>query len=171
MSALALSLKTSHSQEMFASPPALGTDARSLAKIEQRMRAMPGVRLAPPFDALSDEAVRAVVGRWNRPCEGAFELLALRFPKDLASVIQTSGLGIADLTFAAEALGRSHLSHLVRSTLVPLLGHPSAIVREGAIYGLQRHLDLELRIELEGLAAADSSPAVRAAAEDSLADP
>jgi hypothetical protein len=53
--------------------------------------------------------------------------------------------------------------------LKPLLGHASAVVREGAIYGLQKHLDADVRASLEMLARSDSSAGVRSAAEDALA--
>lgn len=124
-----------------------------------------------PVEALTDEAAKAMMERWNRPCEGAFDLLSERFPYDLAKLIENDRLEPSDLTFAAEALGRSSISDLVRRTLVPLLGHDSAVVREGAIYGLQRHINSEIRSTLEEISHIDDSPAVRTAAENTLSDP
>jgi hypothetical protein len=152
-------------------PQALSEDARKLMQLEERSRRGETVRMAPPpFDELS-EGARAAVSRWNRPCEGAFELLALRFPRDLAKLIQNNRLKPSDLTFAAEALGRSNIGLLVRPVLQPLLSHFSAVVREGAIYGLQRHMDEAVRATLGIVAKDDSSPAVRMAAEDALSAP
>ncbi len=172
MSALTLSVDDYRLHELRVAPAALGNVAMNLLGLEKRIRQGETVRIAPPpFDDLSDEAARAVVTRWNRPCEGAFELLALRFPDDLAKLIERGRLERADLTFAAEALGRSNMGGLVRSTLKPLLHHASAVVREGAIYGLQRHVNADVRATLETLAKSDPSAGVRGAAEDALAEP
>lgn len=153
-------------------PPGLSAYAQTLKGLEKRSRRGETGRIAPPpFDELSDEAARAVITRWNRPCEGAFELLAARFPRDLAKLIEQNRLEVSDLTFAAEALGRSNMGWLVRYTLKPLVRHASAVVREGAIYGLQKHVDGEVRAVLEGVVKSDPSRAVRTAAEDALSDP
>jgi hypothetical protein len=153
-------------------PPGLSVYAQDLKKLEKRSRRGETVRIAPPpFDELSDEAARAVMLRWNRPCEGAFDLLAARFPRDLAKLIQDNRLEASDLTFAAEALGRSNMGWLVRHALKPLLTHTSAVVREGAIYGLQKHIDPDIHAALKAVSESDVSPAVRTAAEDALSDP
>lgn len=153
-------------------PPGLSAYAQALKGLEKRSRRGETGRIVPPpFDELSDEAARAVITRWNRPCEGAFELLAARFPRDLAKLIEQNRLEVSDLTFAAEALGRSNMGWLVRHTLKPLVRHASAVVREGAIYGLQKHVDGEVRAVLEGVVKSDPSRAVRTAAEDALSDP
>jgi HEAT repeat protein len=146
------------------------TGAR-LMQLEKQSRQGESVRaVPPPFDVLSDEATRAVA-RWVRPCEAMFEVLAARFPFDLVKLIEKDGLAPTDLTFAAEALGRSNVSWQVRHTLKPLLDHESAVVREGAIYGLQRHLDDDLRERLAKIAKDDPRAGVRTAAEDALAEP
>lgn len=153
-------------------PPGLGFVAGRMRMIERQTRRGETARIVPPpFDALSDEAIQAVLPRWRRPCEGAFELLAKRFPVDLAKLIQSDRLVDSDLTFAAEALGQSDLGWLVRDTLRPLLNHASAVVREGAIYGLQKHIDVEVRGELEKISKGDDSPAVQTAAQDALYEP
>ncbi len=172
MSALTLSVDDDQLDVLHAPPTAKGPDAVTLDFLGKPNRRGETPRIAPPpFDELSDDATRAVITRWNRPCEGAFELLALRFPHDLVKLIGRGQLEPADLTFAAEALGRSNMGWLVRSTLKPLLHHASAVVREGAIYGLQRHIDANARATLETLAKSDPSAGVRSAAEDALAEP
>lgn len=152
--------------------PGLSSTAQSLERLALRSQRGETVRIVPPpFDALSDGAARAVMARWTRPCEGAFELLAAHFPRDLAKLIERDRLAPSDLTFAAEALGRSSQGWLVRAVLPPLLRHSSAVVREGAIYGLQRHLDAEIRGLLLAVSKTDPSAAVRTAAEDALSEP
>lgn len=122
----------------------------------------------PPFDVLGSHIGIELSERWEQPCEAAFEYLASRHPVALAKLIESGGLGPADLTFAAEFLGRLASGLVVRRTLLPLLEHSSATVREGAIYGIQRHLDDEVRSRLSVLARTDPSFAVREAASDAL---
>lgn len=166
MSMLKLSSQTPSINEL---PAGLGFYAQELKKLEGRSLRGETVRIAPPpFDQLSAEAARSVLARWSRPCEGAFELLAARFPYDLVKLIEHGRLKPSDLTFVAEALGRSKMGGLVRHALKPLLTHPSPVVREGAIYGLQKHIDDEVRAVLESVLAEDESRAVRMAAEDAL---
>lgn len=150
--------------------PAQGEAARSLARIEQallvrqhQLRPAP-----PPFDDLDPLVAHAVASRWKEPCEGAFEFLALNHAEQLLRLIALEKLAPADLTFAAEIAGRLADSDAVRRTLVPLLDQQEAVVREGAIYGLTRHLDQEVRERLLELAAKDPSAAVRTAAADAL---
>ena len=152
-------------------PRGLGQYAQKLSTLEKRSHRGETVRIAPPpFDDLSVDAARVVLTRWNRPCEAAFELLAARFPHELARLIDGQRLEISDLTFAAEALGRCELGWLVRHTLLPLLTHASPVVREGAIYGLQKHLDADARTTMGTLSDSDPSPAVRLAARDALSE-
>ena len=72
------------------------------------------------------------------------------------------------LTFAAEAVGLQADSVLVRATLLPLLNHVSAVVREGALYGIANHLDDAVLVVVRKLADDDPSPGVRQAAMDLL---
>lgn len=168
MSTLKLSAEALWANEL---PLGLSASAQTLKGLEKRSRRGETIRIAPPpFDELSDEAARAVITLWNRPCEGAFDLLAARFPRDLAKLIEQNRLETSDLTFAAEALGRSNMGWLVRHALTPLLRHASAVVREGAVYGLQKHIDHEVRAALELVSRSDASPAVRTAAEDALSE-
>lgn len=157
--------------DRLSAPPALGASASLLAEIEQKLSVAEEPRpILPPFDVMGRLAGRAVQARWSRPCEAAFEFLARRHPIDLARLIEKGRLASPDLTFAAEALGRIDASWIVRQTLLPLLEHAEAIVREGAVYGLQKHLSDELRARLVRVARTDASAGVRAAAEDALSD-
>jgi len=154
-----------------AEPVGLSVYAQQLDALEKQSRRGETARFPPtPFDDLSVDAARAVLTKWNRPCEGAFEFLAAKFPHELAKLIELGRLQPPDLTFAAEALGRSELGWLVRHTLRPLLAHASAVVREGAIYGLQKHIDGSIREALSVLSRNDPSQAVRMAAEDALSE-
>lgn len=119
---------------------------------------------------VTSELGREVERQWPAPCEAAFECILQRSPSQLAMLIAAGDLTAADLTFAAETLGRSLDGELVRGALVPLLGHTSAVVREGAVYGLSRHLDVGVRDQLIALASCDPSPGVRTAARDALCE-
>jgi hypothetical protein len=104
------------------------------------------------------------------PCEATFEYLAERQPEWLIALVQRGALRDADLTFAVETVGRVRDSRVVRRVLLPLLHHPSAVVREGVIYGITNHLDAESRRELGRMVRQDLSPGVRKAAEEALSD-
>ena len=108
--------------------------------------------------------------RWSAPCEAAFDDLAVNDPNELLRLIQSGALRAADLTFAAEAAGTIEDPEGVRAVLRALLAHPSAVVREGAIYGLARHLNGEMRTALLQLTASESSPGVSSAIRDVLED-
>lgn len=124
--------------------------------------------IAPyPFNLLSWEARLRFI--WDRPCMAAFEFLAKNFPGDLAMLIEEERLDSADLTFAAEAM-KYCPPELARRVLFPLLSSRSAIVREGAIYGLsaQRRGDFELTFRLKEIKNSDPRLGVRWAAADAL---
>jgi len=122
--------------------------------------------LHPALEALATLDGRAIASSWSAPCEALFEALVEFDSEELGRVIDSRRLKTADLTFAAEILGRSSDSNLVRETVLPLLLHPDAVVREGAIYGLRSHLDPLGRQALAELGARDTSVAVRRAAQD-----
>lgn len=86
----------------------------------------------------------------------------------LAARIASGETSLVDLSFDAESLGQCPDSDLVRRTLTPLLSHVSAIVREGAIYGILKHQDDAVRAMLAAIAAHDVSIAVRQAAMDAI---
>ena len=106
-------------------------------------------------------------------CEATFEYLAQNHPYWLIVLIQSRALENTDLTFAAEAVGLINNSpYLILLVLLPLLHHHSAMVREGAIYGIVKDLfvldDPRVKAELEHLSANDDSPGVRIAAKEAL---
>lgn len=103
-------------------------------------------------------------------CEDEFVFLAEQNPGKLAELIRTLQGRPSLLTFAAEAAGRIANTSLAVAILLPLLGQPDPVVREGAIYGLMPHLglSLEARDALRGMAQADPSPGVVAAIQDAL---
>lgn len=116
---------------------------------------------------LSQEAQTACQ-RWSKVCQNMLELLALSFPQDLANLLTSGELDMVGLTFGAEYMGKVQDEILVRDTLLPLLSHPSAIVREGAIYGVQNHMSQEIMQKLQSIAQTDLSPTIRQTARDAL---
>lgn len=148
--------------------PAQGEGAKVIQLAEWRAREAVRRVVAPPFDLLEAPLAYAVAERWREPCEAAFEFIVERRPEQLAELIVSGALGPADLTFAAEILGRCSDGPLVRQVLVPLLHAQEAVVREGAIYGLSPHLDTATVQELRRAAAQDPSAAVRSAVQDAL---
>lgn len=100
--------------------------------------------------------------------EAYFVHLARHDPARLADLLQVGVLPPEDLTFAAEMAGNIQDSELIRPALLRLLEHSSAVVREGAILGLDRHLDDRTRERLRELAMTDPSPGVRVTARDAL---
>ena len=93
--------------------------------------------------------------------------LAVENPARLFWMLRHSP-SLFELTFAAEAAGMLSDSEAVRSALMPLLGHSISLVREGAIYGLARHLNDSVMVALRELAQSDPSPGVREAAKEVL---
>ncbi|AKT44062.1 HEAT repeat domain-containing protein [Chondromyces crocatus] len=150
--------------------PGQGSVARAIMQAEQQVFLdQHALRPVPPsLDALSPPIAQIVASRWREPCEGLFEFLALQHPAELLRLIRNGKLEAADLTFAAEIAGQLKNSHAVQTTLLPLLSHTEAVVREGAIYGITRHQDAAVREKLAQLAASDRSNAVRTAAADAL---
>jgi HEAT repeat protein len=123
--------------------------------------------------AVGGDLVAIEEGMFKEHCEEEFAFLAKRHPTRLLSLIGGELQTRPELlTFAAEAAGRISSTSAVIASLLPLLTHPDPVVREGAIYGLQPHLEgsIEARAALRELAVADLSPGVRDAARDALAD-
>jgi HEAT repeat protein len=106
---------------------------------------------------------------WERPCEQMFKVLLQSAPSALVQLLEEGVLAPADLTYAAEAAGQIRTTEAVFA-LLNTLGHPSALVREGAIYGLAQHRD-DSRVDprLQRTALHDLDVDVRAAATDVLA--
>lgn len=120
----------------------------------------------PWFAALSLEA-QLEAQKWPRPCAELFAVLAARYPGDLITLTESGLLSNAALTFAAEALGETSVPG-VDVLLAGLLRHKSAMVREGALYGLEQLAPAELPTILRRVAQRDASPAVRSVATDLL---
>lgn len=74
------------------------------------------------------------------PCEDTFKKLAGEDPKQLLEWMASGELQPPDLAFAAEIAGQVLCTDDVIQTLLLLLQHKSAPVREGAIYGINNHL-------------------------------
>jgi hypothetical protein len=162
-----------HLAELCDGPGMVAKEGREkmLALLRRRSPKSAGVeqRQSPsPFDGLEPSVASEVASRWTEPCEGAFEYLSSKHPDNLLRLIESGTLADRDLTFAAEIAGRIDDDGAVRRALLPLLSHPAAFVREGAIYGLAAHVDALVRAHLTRLAADDSSAAVRNAAADAL---
>ena len=151
---------------------AYSDDAKQLSQKERELveALRSGRAITPPFDLLPPGLAADISARWSLPCEAAFEYLAARAPNALLCLIIEGQMDAADLTFAAEIAGRLRNSLEVVRALRPLLNHPAAVVREGAIYGLANHLDPTLRSNLETLAEQDPSAAVRRAATDAVSE-
>jgi hypothetical protein len=124
--------------------------------------------LSQQLSALSPAAQVAVSTKWSEVCEEMFEFLADHFLTDLFNLVSAGTLSPPALTFAAEIVGRTSDGQAVRAILLPLLEHESALVREGAIYGLRDHADDAVVRRIELLASSDPSPAIRQAARDTL---
>jgi hypothetical protein len=100
-----------------------------------------------------------------------FRELAMTAPAELAALVRQGVVRDTRLTYAAEILGRDvNDATIVVRALLPLLKHPSPLVREGAILGLSYHLTDEVREALSRVVQQDPSPGVRTAAQDTLAD-
>lgn len=103
--------------------------------------------------------------------EEKFIRFAEESPSRLVDLLRSNAITRPSLlTFAAEAAGRIANTTLVVCTLLPLLQHADPVVREGAIYGLEPHLDasLEARETLRSMVTLEPSPGVKAAIEDAL---
>ncbi len=146
----------------------LGTEAEfMLAKAREARMARPP--MPPPFDVFEPLLALSLRRRWPDLCEDMFDFLAEKHPEQLALLLGSASVRPSDLTFAAEAAGRVADFALIRSAVLRLLGHESALVREGALRGLDGRLDAEIAGIVRDMAASDSSPGVRAVAGELLA--
>ena len=97
-----------------------------------------------------------------------FQFLARRLPSEFVAWINSEVLKPSTLTFAAEALCFA-TSEIAVPCLLNLLQHKSSSVREGAVYGLEGHLDYpRVREVLNEVAQTDSNPGVQMAATEAL---
>lgn len=103
------------------------------------------------------------------PSENEFNRLATEEPRQLVRWIEDGTLLPSQLTYAAEALGECRDSSMAVTCLFKLLTHPSSLVREGAVYGLEGHLDhAGVRGRLEEVVREDPRRGVRTAAAEAL---
>ena len=79
---------------------------------------------------------------------------------DLLDAIEGGGMRPADLTFAAERLGREPMDSRIELALRTMARHPMAVVRAGAALGMIEAAPLFDDV-LRVMAAEDSSPGVR----------
>ncbi len=99
--------------------------------------------------------------------EELFAALAEHEPQSLVRLVESGALDRVDLSFALEALGKAGAAY--EQVLISKLTHSQAVVREGAVYGLAELEGERVRQTLLRAAQNDSSPGVRAAAEQVLA--
>lgn len=100
----------------------------------------------------------------DKLCENTFERWAKEDPARLVLALTDGKTPNYLLTYAAEIAGNALPSGVVVPALVALLSHESAVVREGAIYGLGDHESAEVLALLADIAEGDPSPGVRCAA-------
>lgn len=148
----------------------MGTLAERLASLRaemQRRLARPKKRSRPTPEPRYDEVFFQGL---PRECRDTIEAIAISNPPMLGRWILSGTLQDVNLSHAAEMLGQACEYNSVRATsiLLELLEHPSAIVREGAIYGLSYRLTPQVRERLEEVRNEDSSPGVREAIKESL---
>ena len=123
------------------------------------------------LDAAKDEDKEPPRPTTNDPDERDRLWLAATNPQELFRMIESGELRPGHLTFAAEFAGRVDDPDRVRRALFPLLGHESPLVREGAIYGLSKHMNDDVRARLVSLAGHDPSEGVREAARAVTEEP
>jgi HEAT repeat protein len=111
---------------------------------------------------------------WPKPCLDSFNKLAKEDPRKLIRWINSGDLDPARLSFAAEALGIGwedpKVSRVVTDALIKLLSNEAAIVREGAVYGLEHCHGYLVKDALQRAARDDESPDVQLAAKEALKD-
>lgn len=100
--------------------------------------------------------------------EDDIENLSINKPDELIGLIESNQLNIATLSFAVEYLGDVCSVETAEKVLLPLLKHPSGIVREGVLYGLSKHITATIKSAIEILVKSDKSPAIRSIAKDIL---
>jgi hypothetical protein len=147
---------------------ALGDAAIEMGKRDRSAHVRLLTNLPYPYEGLDPHVAQKLNARWRQPCEEMFEYLAEVYPTQLIALLGCNRLVAANLTFAAEITGRIENSVLVRSALLPLLEHDHPVVREGALYGLAKHLDEEIRRRILLVGTNDPNIEVRQAANDVL---
>jgi hypothetical protein len=109
---------------------------------------------------------------FSKPSCVEFEHLSQEDPKLLVDWIKSGTLEPEHLTFAAEFLGDSDDADLVVPVLLELTKHQSPIVREGAVYGLDKHKNYPgVATRIAEMQNSDSSPGVLCAVNDFIEEP
>jgi HEAT repeat protein len=90
--------------------------------------------------------------------------------KKLITLLSDPTLDSDTLAYAAEVAGNNIASNIIRSPLEKLLNHKDSIVREGAIFGLSKHLTPQLKKRIQFMSLHDENNDVRSAALDILED-
>lgn len=118
--------------------------------------------------ALTDNQVKKLMGDISNHAELA--RMADEAPLELLALIESGCLAPEDLTFAAESAGDIKDRAAAIPVLLGLIGHRSALVREGMVYGLTKDVsrDMNVRSAICSLADHDVSPGVREAAIEAL---
>ena len=123
-----------------------------------------------PYKSLSPALASELMARWARPCVEMFEYLAGTHPEELLRLICEETIPPTALTFAAEIAGSIKDSSCVAHVLISLLDHEHPVVREGALYGLERHQTNDAKIAIKRIAEHDPNKEVRAVAREIIED-
>jgi HEAT repeat protein len=95
--------------------------------------------------------------------------LAMDDPDRLLAMLSDEAMTDADRSFAAEAAGYVQDRAKAQPVLLGLLLHGSALIREGAVYGLANDRDEPVLAALAHVGQHDRSAGVRDAAIEALA--
>ena len=104
-----------------------------------------------------------------------FEELATKSPRRLIDIVNSGTLEWCELSIALEAAGSLKDATDVYSLLIPMLSHPSSLIRESALVGIDKHIQMSGLIpnlilinEVYRVSQIDTSLSVRHAANDVL---
>jgi len=101
--------------------------------------------------------------------DGEMEALAVVDPAAIVARLPT--FGNVRLSFAAEYLGDHAPAHIALPAVLPLLTHPTPVVREGALDGLYRHRGRpDVQAALRAAAAVERVPELREMFDDLIED-
>jgi len=120
------------------------------------------IQIVEQFKVLDRKVAKTLSMVWHQPCEAVFEYLSIYYIEQLSILIKSGVLKSYELTYAAEYMGRCNDSIMVRDTLVPLLSHPKAVVREGALIGLNdNHINKDVKLILISMSKYDKLACLR----------
>jgi hypothetical protein len=108
-------------------------------------------------------------GKINMDNISKYKDLAINNPTLLVKLIEDGSLDAVQLTYAAESMSLTRESSIVVPCLIKLLENTSSLVREGAVYGLEGHLEYRGVINcLKNTSENDSAEGIREAALEAL---